>query len=156
MAAKRELAEEIFIQTEDLNQLGQLDFYFPFAENPEKSNQRVVVFTCYAWHGEIAESKEIRPQWFSMDNFPWTQMWEDYQFWLPKLLKGEGFAGEFLYDKDLKVVEFGINTLKNYPSLRRYIFKVKLKKENPPSLAATPLLSGRSKDELNITNQYMQ
>jgi len=41
-----------------------------------------------------------------MGNIPWGRMWEDNQYWLPKVLSGQQIDAIFLYRDDYKVVEY--------------------------------------------------
>ena len=101
-AAKREVAEEIYVQLPELHKVGILNFYFPHIEDGSW-DQQVHVFTATKWEGEPQESEEIKPAWFSKDIIPYENMWDDAQYWLPHLLTGQGIEGEFVFDQELKV-----------------------------------------------------
>ncbi|KPV63672.1 MAG: NUDIX domain protein [Candidatus Bathyarchaeota archaeon BA1] len=51
------------------------------------------------YHGELKESTEGLLQWVDYDKLPYSNMWEDDQFWVPLLLKGESFRGKFYFDE---------------------------------------------------------
>jgi len=68
-AALRELEEEIGVKASEHNliKLGQLTFLFP--ANPAWS-QVVHVFQVTEWKGDPAESDEMKPAWFGMNQLP--------------------------------------------------------------------------------------
>jgi hypothetical protein len=43
----------------------------------------------------------MRPQWFSEDQIPLSQMWPDDEHWLPLLLQGKKFLGRFFASPSL-------------------------------------------------------
>ena len=101
-AAKREIAEEIYVQLPELQKVGILNFYFSHVEDGSW-DQQVHVFTATRWEGEPQESEEIKPAWFKKDNIPYEKMWDDAQYWLPQLLAGRTVEGEFVFNESLKV-----------------------------------------------------
>ncbi len=104
-AVAREVREEIGVEVQKLEYHGYLDFYFPEVID-ESWNQRVHVFASSEWTGEPTETEEIKPFFFKFDRIPYDKMWDDNKVWLPKVLSGEYVAMEFLFDKDLKVMEY--------------------------------------------------
>ena len=85
-AAIREAQEEIGMIPVSLKKVGHITFIFP----PEKNfNHQSTVFTCDKWEGEPVESEEMRPQWFEIENIPYSEMWESDRHWLPKVLAGK-------------------------------------------------------------------
>ena len=53
------------------------------------------VFLTSTFEGEPRETEEMTPQWFSIDQIPYQQMWEDDPLWYPLLLQGKYFVGNF-------------------------------------------------------------
>jgi 8-oxo-dGTP diphosphatase len=106
--AKREFQEEVGAKLLDIEKVGTLDFYFPNGSSFQKWNQRVQVFISRKWEGDIIETPEIFPQWFDYDKVPWENMWDDYAIWFKLVLEQKQFSGDFLYDENMKVVEFRI------------------------------------------------
>ena len=102
-ASIREVKEEIFIsiQPEDLEPLGKIAFRFD--QNPSWS-QDVYLFLCEQWTGEIAESEEIKPKWFSFDEIPYSEMWDDAKHWVPKALNRERVDSIISFKKDCETV----------------------------------------------------
>ena len=109
-AAKREVAEEIYVLLPEIHKVGILNFYFSHVEDGSW-DQQVHVFTANKWEGEPQESEEIRPSWFKKDGIPYGNMWDDARYWLPRLLAGQHIEGEFVFDKALKVAHSTITPL---------------------------------------------
>ena len=95
VAAKREMLEEIGIESNELNKVGILDFEF---ENDPKILE-VHIFHITKFSGEPKETEEMKPEWFDVDKIPYNQMWSDDIYWLPMLLSGKKFRGKFLFDR---------------------------------------------------------
>ena len=98
-SAVREIKEEIGVdvQISDLRDAGTLRFSF---DGNSDWNQACRVFTIQQWKGELAESEEMRPQWYPVNRLPFDEMWVDDPHWLPKVLTGQAIDGEFLFNKD--------------------------------------------------------
>ncbi|HET9174279.1 MAG TPA: 8-oxo-dGTP diphosphatase [Candidatus Saccharimonadales bacterium] len=94
-AAVRECDEEIGVQAEHFSLVAVHDFLFP-----EGEDMRVFVYTCDQWSGEPVETEEMRPQWFSLDAIPYSEMWQDDIIWLPFVLAGKCLKGSFTFDSD--------------------------------------------------------
>jgi len=96
-AVCRETLEEIGVTLISFHKVALLDFIFP--SKPDWS-QRVSVFIAKEWEGELRESEEMRPQWFNINSLPWRSMWDDYSYWLPRILKGECLEAVISYGSD--------------------------------------------------------
>ena len=88
---KREVREECKIVMADVKKRGILNF--SFRDKPEVLE--VHVFSGSKFRGEPAETEEMRPQWFRIEEIPYDQMWPDDRHWLPLLLSGKNFKGDF-------------------------------------------------------------
>lgn len=93
-AAIRELKEEAEIKPISMYKIGIIDF--SFQDNPEILE--VHIFRVDDYVGEPRETEEMRPQWFKIDEIPFSQMWPDDEHWFPYLLGGNLFKGRFLFD----------------------------------------------------------
>jgi 8-oxo-dGTP pyrophosphatase MutT (NUDIX family) len=102
-AAARELEEETGLRAveEDLQPMGELRFVFP--ARPAWS-QIVHVFLVTAWDGEPAESAEMLPGWFEVDQIPFEHMWQDGVYWLPCILARERIRARFTFAEDNETV----------------------------------------------------
>ncbi len=107
-AAARETLEEAGIEILESEKLGVIDF--EFQTNGEEIE--VNIFKIKKFSGQPSESEEMRPQWFSVSEIPFDEMWPDDIFWMPMFLEGKKFKGKFLFgendvilEKELKEVE---------------------------------------------------
>lgn len=103
-AAIRETQEEIGVRPVSLRQVAVLDHHFP--HNPDWS-QRITVFLVEEWEGEpreLGKQGEVRPQWFNIDDLPFASMWDDYRYWLPRVLRGEFLRATFEFGPDNQTV----------------------------------------------------
>jgi 8-oxo-dGTP diphosphatase len=103
VAAARELWEEtgLLVDAGDLREVAALTFRFP--ANP-RWDLSLAVFLTEEFSGEPAESDELAPRWFRVDDLPLNRMWDDARLWLPRVLAGEYVAAEITYADDNKTV----------------------------------------------------
>lgn len=103
-ATVREAKEEIgvIINPDDLEKVGEINFIFP-----EKSDAKlfVHVFFCTKWEGEPSESEEMRPQWFTISEIPFDEMWTDDKIWLPDAIAGKKFRAKFILKGEGEEIE---------------------------------------------------
>lgn len=100
-AARRELKEEIGIEVDKLEPVGELIFYpvkFP-------EGVKVYFFRATDFRGEPQESEEMKPDWFDINSLPYEKMWDDDKYWMPMFLEGKKFTGTFRFDENDKTVE---------------------------------------------------
>ncbi len=90
-AARRELYEEAGIRVKKLKKVGVLDFSFAY----NADLLEVHIFRGEDMRGDPRESEEMRPQWFSLDEIPFHEMWPDDTYWFPLLLANKSFHGRF-------------------------------------------------------------
>jgi len=101
-AALRELKEEAGIKvTQRLEKIGILDF--EFQGNPEILE--VHIFRGEKFSGKPTESEEMKPQWFHIDEIPFSEMWPDDIHWIPLFLKRKKFKGKFLFGENDIILE---------------------------------------------------
>lgn len=93
-AAIRELQEEANITPTKMEQVGKLNFKFQDGASEE---MEVTVFSVTDFDGIPSESEEMRPVWFHKSEIPYDKMWADDRYWLPILLAGKKFKGNFEY-----------------------------------------------------------
>ncbi len=93
----REVKEETGLTIHDPELLGNIDFYFGEKEAPDWTTYifRVTKFT-----GELNPNEEGELRWFSVEDIPYDDMWEDDVHWLPQLLDGRRVTGTFWFDED--------------------------------------------------------
>lgn len=102
--AARELYEEasLSVNPSELISLGVITFIFPYKHDWD---QEVHIFLTEQWVGTPQESEEMRPQWFSLDEIPLSQMWDDSRIWLPYTLTGQAIRAFFTMNKDNDTVK---------------------------------------------------
>jgi len=96
-SAVREVREELLIEVkpEDCEQMGILRFQFV-----DGLALHCTVFRTNAYEGVPTETDEARPLWFAYEEIPFEEMWADDIHWLPRMLQGERFQGDFLFEED--------------------------------------------------------
>lgn len=95
-AARRELREECGLYAEYMEKAGILHFDF---QDPSRKPLEVHVFRVEDYSGDPAETEEMCPQWFHVDEIPFKDMWPDDLYWIPIFMKRRKFRGRFLFDK---------------------------------------------------------
>ncbi len=99
-AVVREVTEETGLVLGSFEKMGLLEFYFgPGKRRPDWTAE---VFVSENFSGEERESVEGKLQWFSKDEFPFEQMWEDDRYWIPLMVEGIKFEGIFEFTADSK------------------------------------------------------
>lgn len=107
-ACVREAKEEIgvTVNIEDLTFVANNIFEFKEVEDINKKFLDVDVFTAEKWQGDIQETEEMRPEWFTIDDIPYDTMWDDDKYWLPEIINDKKIKTHCLFDKDSKVIDF--------------------------------------------------
>jgi 8-oxo-dGTP diphosphatase len=103
-SAIREVQEEIGVTPMQVEDRGVLRFQFV-----DGYSLHCAVFVARDFEGELCETDEATPYWFTLAEVPYHEMWEDDQHWLPQVLEGQRFEGWFVFDGDRmleKRVEF--------------------------------------------------
>jgi 8-oxo-dGTP diphosphatase / 2-hydroxy-dATP diphosphatase len=110
-AVLREMKEESGVSVHDIKKRGVLTFRF--LESGEVLE--VHIFSARDFSGEPAESEEMFPQWYALEDIPYDSMWPDDKYWLPVLLKGKNFTGEFSFDESNAIVAHTLEHIENFP-----------------------------------------
>jgi 8-oxo-dGTP pyrophosphatase MutT (NUDIX family)/aminoglycoside phosphotransferase (APT) family kinase protein len=100
-AAAREMREETGLTVRDLFEHGTLTFFFGEASEPDYT---VHVFSTRSFEGALQANEEGLLEWHSEGALPYERMWPDDEIWLPHLLAGRRFHGEFRLSADLSRV----------------------------------------------------
>ncbi len=102
-AAAREVGEEagLLVEPAALREVAVVTFLFPARPGWD---QVASVFCAFDWTGEPAESDEITPQWFGVDELPLSRMWDDARYWLPQVLAGQRLTARFTFASDCETV----------------------------------------------------
>jgi len=103
-AAVREVAEEsgLNVAAAALTHMATLTFVFPARPDWDQTAE---VFAATDFSGEAAESDELIPRWFGVDELPLDGMWDDARYWLPLVLAGEQVSARITFADDCATVE---------------------------------------------------
>lgn len=107
-ATLREIKEEAGIIATGLERRGIIDF--EFKGNPEILE--VHIFKGNGIDGKLQESEEMKPQWFNVNEIPFTSMWPDDKHWFPLFLQDKKFRGKFLFDDNDNILEMKLGEVK--------------------------------------------
>jgi len=115
-AALREFIEESCLEASlsDLIKVGELDFYFP--HKPE-FDQTVHVYRVDKINGVPKETEEMAFRWFSLNEIPYNEMWDDDKYWLPLILENRKLKASFIFqnvNNENRVIEKDIREVDNF------------------------------------------
>ena len=110
-AAIRETKEEINVTISDIEQSAMLHFIYP---KKGITYYPVSVYVAHSWTDEPQETEEMRPKWYSIDQLPLKEMWDDDQYWLQRVLGGEKIIGCFVFDTKNIVQSHTITPIKSF------------------------------------------
>ncbi|MFP6872194.1 MAG: 8-oxo-dGTP diphosphatase [Verrucomicrobiales bacterium] len=96
-AAIREIFEEVGIEARSPEEMGVLRFQFI---EGDCLALHCVVFRSFDFDGEARETAEADPFWCPVGKVPYDKMWSDDRYWLPGLLRGNKFDGDFVFDDE--------------------------------------------------------
>ncbi|OQA53106.1 MAG: 8-oxo-dGTP diphosphatase [candidate division WS2 bacterium ADurb.Bin280] len=103
----RETQEEIAVTMIQPKKFGLIKFRFKYNEN---FNQDVHFYMCERWEGEPAESEEMKPRWYKIENIPYQKMWPDDKFWMPLFLRDKKITGKILFGENDLILENSIKS----------------------------------------------
>jgi mutator protein MutT len=101
-ALVREMKEESGIDIVTFEKRGEMIFNF-------KDTVRIVhLYEIMEYSGEEVETEEMVPQWFTLENIPYDEMWTSDKIWYPLFLERKYFTGEGYFDEDYNLISFQI------------------------------------------------
>lgn len=106
-ALLRETREEIGVVPMNYTKVAELDF-IQDAQTDDPWHMYVYAYLCDEWQGEPAESEEMAPKWFALEDIPYSEMWQDDEFWLPMVLTGDKVTGMFTFDENDKLLSHSV------------------------------------------------
>lgn len=98
----RELKEELKIDVKEAHLVGLFDFSWKHLSAAEPL--RVWLYLVDKYTGTPQSSNEGEVKWFKLTEIPYCEMWEDDIHWLPKVINGKKVIGEFVFDKNDKII----------------------------------------------------
>jgi len=105
----REVREETGLEIIEPRLHGVLRHYFG---DRMKAAWSVHIFSAERFDGEPIESDEGELRWFPIGEIPYSEMWADDEHWLPQLLAGEEFEGEFYFNEDAsELLDFSLRVI---------------------------------------------
>lgn len=92
--AIRELKEEsnLTVSRSDMKYLG----YVRYDLTESLHTDIVYIFIASKFTGSLAESEEMSPKWFKIDEIPYDKMWVDSKDWLPIVLRNRGLLAKYV------------------------------------------------------------
>lgn len=108
-AARRELQEEAGLEVVRLVYRGVINFTFV----GRSEILEVHFFSTSEFSGEPRETEEMKPQWFDVKDIPYEAMWPDDRYWLPLMLAGKNFRGEFHFKNQDEIIDYNIEEIDN-------------------------------------------
>ncbi|WP_415378997.1 8-oxo-dGTP diphosphatase [Halosimplex sp. TS25] len=72
----------------------------PASGDVDDDSMHVHVFAADGVEGDPEATEEAVPEWHPVGELPYDEMWIDDRVWLPHLIEGETFVGEFVLSDD--------------------------------------------------------
>jgi 8-oxo-dGTP pyrophosphatase MutT (NUDIX family) len=104
-ALVREVQEESGLTVSDYWYVGRLTF---------DNTDRIVVmdiFETSTFTGELIETEEMAPKWFSVKELPFSEMWPSDPLWYPYYLEGKRFEGEVVFNENHAITSSDIREI---------------------------------------------
>jgi 8-oxo-dGTP pyrophosphatase MutT (NUDIX family) len=109
----RETQEEIGVTPTSYEKVADIRFDELFKGEP--TLMHVHVYLADKWDGEPTESEEMKPEWFTVGNIPYDDMWPDDPYWLPSVLEGHKISAEFTLDENDRITSHSVETVAKLP-----------------------------------------
>ncbi len=98
----RETQEEIGITPTKYQLIG--DIHFDSWYKGEHVDMYMSIYSCTEFKGSIAETEEMKPNWYDKNNLPYEKMLEDDLLWLPMAIEGKHFKGEVKFSEKMEMI----------------------------------------------------
>ena len=103
--AVREMREELGVTPRDVVKLGEHRFQFV-----DGYSTFVYVYRASGLDGLPIETDEAAPLWVGLDDIPFDEMWEDDRYWLPLVVAGRRFSGQWIFDGN-RMLDYRLDVL---------------------------------------------
>jgi len=111
-AMVRECQEETGVTPTAYTKVARHVFHEQYKGEPCKNT--VHVYLCTAWTGQLTESEEMAPAWFSLDAIPYDRMWPDDIHWMPDMLANKLLETCFYYDDNNVLQSYDITEVTEF------------------------------------------
>lgn len=113
----RECQEEIGITPTSYKLMAEVDYQQTASANGKKPWRFYMYFyVCDKWEGEPTASSEMIPEWFNVNDIPYSAMWPDEKDWLNTALTDTKIKGSYYYDENEELVRGSFSRQKALPS----------------------------------------
>ncbi len=112
-ALTRECEEEIGVTPLHYWKVAEHDFMQK--EGSEPWRMYVHAYLCDEWQGEPIETDEMAPEWFKIVDIPYSNMWQDDEYWLPQVLAGNKVSGQYTFDEKDTMLTHNIQIVETLP-----------------------------------------
>lgn len=113
-ALLRECKEEIDVTPMNYWKVAEHDFVQKEGDAPWR--MYVHAYICDEWEGEPTETEEMAPEWFAIKDIPYSQMWQDDEYWLPQVLAGNKVYGQFTFDENDAMLTHDVRIVETLPN----------------------------------------
>tara|TARA_Y100000034_G_C6777941_1_gene347484 strand:- start:157 stop:615 length:459 start_codon:yes stop_codon:yes gene_type:complete len=100
-AVVREVEEEIGVTPINPKIIGFNKFSFD-----DKPFMDVFIAVANDFKGQLIETDEAKPKWFSIDDIEYDNMWPDDIYWMPLMFNGKKFTGIFDFNKETNKINY--------------------------------------------------
>ena len=76
----------------------------------EVEDMLVHVYRARNLDGQVTETEEAIPRWYSIESIPLDRMWPDDRYWLPLVLEDRRFRGFFRFEGEETLRDWEIET----------------------------------------------
>ena len=109
-AAIRETFEEVGIRVKTCADMGQVVFRELYFKGIPETNI-MHVFMSEDFEGEPIETDEIKPEWYPINDLPYSKMWGDDQHWMPEVLRGNRIDAYFHFNEKNTFTDFRVDVV---------------------------------------------
>lgn len=95
----REIREESGLTLTSFEKRGEMYFHLS-----DGSTKEVHLFEGIEYTGDLVETEEMKPAWFSVNNLPFDNMWASDALWYPYFLRREYFKCDVTFDEGKNVL----------------------------------------------------
>ena len=111
----RECKEEIGVTPVNFRKVAEHDFMQQEGENPWR--MYVHTYLCDSWEGEPVETEEMAPEWFAIEDIPYSNMWQDDEYWLPQVLEGKLVYGMYTFNENDTMLTHNVQIVSKLPGV---------------------------------------